>query len=110
MVLYCGGDWMSWLYRGSLWLSSLSSCDILPWKGMKYIEGGSTSCSFCRNASLADCSSLKRWHALQKVVQNMMERPKPRMPRKILEEEDEKERDGYNTGEVPSYGNGLRVR
>lgn len=56
---------------------------------MKYIEGGRWSCSLRLHASLSICPSLMRLHALQKVVQNMMERPKPRMPRKILDEEEE---------------------
>lgn len=56
---------------------------------MKYIEGEWPSCSLRCHASLSLCSSLKWWHTLQKVVQNMMERPKPRTPRKILEGEQE---------------------
>lgn len=56
---------------------------------MKYIEGECPFCSLRCHASLSICSSLKWWHTLQKVVQNMMERPKPRTPRKMLEGERE---------------------
>lgn len=90
-MLYRGGDWSSWLYRGALRWSSLSRRDLPPGKGMKYIEGGWPSCSLRLHASLSIASSLSRLHALQNVVQNMMERPKPRMLRKILEEEQEEE-------------------
>lgn len=87
-VLYRGGVWSSRLGRDTLRWSSVSCCDTLRGKGMKYI-GGRPSCSLRLHASLSICSSLKRLHALQKVVQNKMERPKPRMPRKILDEEEE---------------------
>ncbi|KAG7221275.1 hypothetical protein INR49_017340, partial [Caranx melampygus] len=63
-------------------------------KGMKYMGGGRPSCSLRLHASLSISSSLRRLHALQKVVQNMMERPNPRMPRKILGEEEQEEEDG----------------
>lgn len=92
MVLYCGG-WQSWLYRRSLSGSSTSRYDLFPLKGMKYM-GGWPSWTERLHASLSICASLYRWHALQKLVQNRMERPTPRMPRKMLEEEEEGEDDG----------------
>lgn len=48
------------------------------------------------HSSLSICSSLKRWQALQKAVQNMMVKPNPSTAMKILE----RKREGWQTKRV----------